>query len=251
MDGAYKRRCTACSVILLVVCFALGGCGSRSRFEMDKQPREVATGGSISISLTAKYPPPGTRYIWYSDSKLGKCEPAETDQPWTKYTAPAQAGPYRVLVEVKNGGRVLFSDGVDIKVIGREEAIVGTITSQMTPGGSADSGKPAITISQVPAYDPVGGPVALEPIAGEVSGADAKSYRVVVYAFTDNWYVQPFIMAPFTDVEPNGKWNTQSHLGSRYAALLVKPGFHPRNVAPSLPGVGNEVVAVATATGRR
>lgn len=239
----------ACSVVILLGCSLLAGCGSRARFEMDKSPREITAGETVSISLTASYPPPGARYMWYSDSTLGHCDPPETDQPWTKYTAPSRAGQYRVSVEVKNHGTTIFSGGVDFKVIGKEEASSAAIPS---PSQSSPApGKPTIRISQVPVYDPVGGPTALDAIAGDVSGVDPKSVRVVLYAFTDNWYVQPFIMAPFTDIEPDGKWSTQSHLGSKYAALLVRPGYHPRNVTFSLPGVGDDIVAVATAAGTK
>ena len=250
MPGTLKRYCVAYSVLLLVGSL-LAGCGSRAQFELDKQPKDVAPGETIHIGLTAVNPPQGARYVWYSDE--GKCDPPETDISWTKYTAPTQTGEYRVTVEVKHGSKTLFSDGVTVKVIGPVQAMTGTVppASQTTTGGSAASGRPAIRISHVPAYDPVGGPTALERIAGEVSGVESKSFRVVLYAFTDNWYIQPFIMAPFTDIEPDGSWSTQSHLGSKYAALLVKPGYRPQNITVSLPGVGDDIVAVATATGRR
>lgn len=238
--------CIAHLAVFLTVGSLLTACGSRPRFEMDKQPKEVAPGQTISIGLTAVNPPRDTRYVWYSDK--GKCDPPESASPWTKYTASTQTD--RVTVEVKSGGKTLFSDGVDVEVNKPETTDAGALP-QSAVEGSVTSGKAAIRISQVPAYDPVGGPTALEGIGGVVSGVDFTSFRVVVYAFTDNWYVQPFVMAPFTEIEPGGKWSTQSHLGSRYAALLVKPSFRPRSITLSLPGVGGDVVAVTTATGKR
>jgi hypothetical protein len=239
----------AYSVICLVLSLVVASCGARPHFELDKQPREVAPGGTIPIGLTALNPPQDARYVWFSDQ--GKCDPPETDSPWTKYTAPIDPGDYHVTLEVKSQGRTLFSDGLTVKVVGRRETSGASPSPQSTEEGSAASNKPVIRITEVPAYDPVGGPVALESIAGEVSGGESKTYRIVIYAFTDNWYVQPFIMAPFTDIEPDGRWATQSHLGSRYAALLVKPAYHPQNIVVSLPGVGGDVVAVATAPGRK
>lgn len=112
--------------------------------------------------------------------------------------------------------------------------------------------QPEIRITTVPAYDPRGGSVALEPIAGAVFGVnDPTSYRVVIYALTNHWWVQPLANAPFTEIDSRGKWNTQSHLGAQYAALLVKTSFKPPSECEVLPPVGGNVVASAIVTGRK
>jgi hypothetical protein len=41
------------------------------------------------------------------------------------------------------------------------------------------------------------------------------------------WYVQLTVAAPLTDIDNSGKWETDTHLGSGYAALLVKQSFKP------------------------
>lgn len=235
----------AYSVLFIVMGLLLTGCDSKTRFELDKQPKRVAPGATIPIGLTAINPPQGARYVWYSDQ--GKFDPPETDTGWTKYLAPTQPGEYHLTVEVKNGNRTLFSDGVSVTVVAPVGSSSAASSQQSSEASSVTSNGPAIRITEVPTYDPVGGPVALEGIAGDVSGVDPKNFRIVLYAFTDNWYVQPYVMAPFTEIDPDGKWRTQSHLGSRYAALLVKPTFHPRSIAPSLPGVGDDVVAITFA----
>jgi hypothetical protein len=45
-------------------------------------------------------------------------------------------------------------------------------------------------------------------------------------------------------------WQTRTHMGTDYAALLVEPGFSPPKVADELPKLGSGVVAVATVPGR-
>jgi hypothetical protein len=88
-------------------------------------------------------------------------------------------------------------------------------------------------------------------IAGEVSGVDPDDFRVVVYAKTNYWYVQPLVAAPFTEIGPDGKWSALTHLGTRYAALLVKPTFNPSSRTSSLPPRGGDVVDLITVTGKK
>jgi hypothetical protein len=52
-----------------------------------------------------------------------------------------------------------------------------------------------------------------------------------------------------TDVRPNLKWTNATHLGTDYAALLVKDGYRPQRVLDSLPETGDSVLAVAVAPG--
>lgn len=72
-----------------------------------------------------------------------------------------------------------------------------------------------------------------QPNAAEVSGTasniDARVARVVVWAFTDRWYVQPFVDTPFTPVCADGTWSTTTHPWTRLAALLVSPDYRPES----------------------
>ncbi len=84
-----------------------------------------------------------------------------------------------------------------------------------------------------------------EHIAGEVTGMSAPhGYKVVLYAYVNYWYVQPYEVQPMTDVN-QGRWANTTHLGTRYAALLVEPSYVPQAVVPVLPPVGGKVLAVA------
>jgi hypothetical protein len=107
--------------------------------------------------------------------------------------------------------------------------------------------EPSILFDHVPPDAP-GGPGTLERITGRVIGAPAGA-RIVVYARSNFWWVQPFRDKPFTQVGADGSWSSFSHLGSGYAALLVTAGFEPPTRVPKLPAAGGEVLAVATANG--
>ena len=66
-------------------------------------------------------------------------------------------------------------------------------------------------------------------IAGVVKGISTpQKYKIVLYAHTDWWYVQPLTADPFTNISTNGSWSNWTHLGYRYAALVVRDSFQPR-----------------------
>jgi hypothetical protein len=106
---------------------------------------------------------------------------------------------------------------------------------------------PAISVSQVPGAS-VGGPQRLEPIAGRVTGA-RPGQKIVLYARSGGWWVQPLAAEPFTAIAADGAWHNSTHLGSEYAALLVDGDYQPEPRADVLPSVGGPVRAVATAKG--
>lgn len=110
--------------------------------------------------------------------------------------------------------------------------------------------RPKITITEIPPYDPVGGPDTSANIAGVASGVDFQDVRVVIYSYTDNWHVQPLEDKPSTPVGSDGRWNSTIHTGAKYAALLVRTTFKPRTQIPTLPNVQGEVLAIRIEPGR-
>jgi hypothetical protein len=66
----------------------------------------------------------------------------------------------------------------------------------------------------------------------------------VVFAHTDAWYVQPATDHPFTEIGDDGKWNTSTHPGDHYAALLVCGAYDPAAKTDSLPAKRVPVVAI-------
>ena len=85
-------------------------------------------------------------------------------------------------------------------------------------------------------------------IAGRVTGA-APGQRIVLYARSGHWWVQPLTVQPFTTVQPDGSWENTTHLGTEYAALLVDGAFRPPDTTDALPKPGGSVIAVATVKG--
>ena len=110
---------------------------------------------------------------------------------------------------------------------------------------------PTIRITVVPAYDPMGGGEPLAKIEGKISGLGSGNFRVVLYSWTDKWYIQPTQANPFTKIEQDGRWSAFIHGGTKYAALLVRPDFKPQYITFKLPNIGGEVVAVTTVEGQR
>jgi hypothetical protein len=77
----------------------------------------------------------------------------------------------------------------------------------------------------------------------------APGQRIILYARSGAWYVQPFADQPFTAVQADSTWGNSTHLGTEYAALLVEPGYVPPALTDVLPERGGGVVAVAVTKG--
>jgi len=105
--------------------------------------------------------------------------------------------------------------------------------------------EPSIEFTHLPvAAD--GSHAVLHDIAGRVTGA-RPDQKVVLYARSGVWWVQPFEEEPFTDILPDRTWTSKTHPGNAYAALLVDPGYHPNARLNDLPQKGGNVSAVAVA----
>jgi hypothetical protein len=125
-----------------------------------------------------------------------------------------------------------------------------------TPAAAAVQGagiaQPRVEITDVP---PAGeGPTRRMRIAGTVSGVDLEACgdcRIVLYAETDVYYVQPFANAPFTTIRANGTWETRTHLGYYYVALLVRASYRPPSKTDTLPEIGGAVLALTRVPARR
>jgi hypothetical protein len=103
---------------------------------------------------------------------------------------------------------------------------------------------PSIEITQIPACG--AGPTVMSTIRGKTHCADRKAQRVVLYALTDRWYVQPDTAKPTTDIGPDGTFANATHLGSQYAVLLleVDSSFQPPMTTLALPQPGDGIVAI-------
>jgi hypothetical protein len=115
-------------------------------------------------------------------------------------------------------------------------------------GAEAADGTPTMTIRITSAPPPGSGPDSWGIIAGTTTGANPAEQRVVIYTRTNQWYVQPWIAAPYTDLHRDGSFRTGTHLGYEYAAILIEDrSFVPPATLNELPGIGGAVRAVARA----
>jgi hypothetical protein len=97
-----------------------------------------------------------------------------------------------------------------------------------------------------------GTPDEMYPIAGTVTGPHPTNAKIVLYALGgDRWWVQPYDYAPFTEIKPNGKFKSETHPGSMYAALLVNPAYKPPAKPLVLPDVEGDVLARISIPGKR
>jgi len=114
-------------------------------------------------------------------------------------------------------------------------------------GLSRPKADPAIEFTRVPEAG-TGSPDRFESIEGRVMGA-SSSDRLVLYALSGIWWVQPVAQRPFTDVQADSSWNTLTHPGAVYAALLVDASYRPPLKMVALPKKGGPILAVATVKG--
>jgi hypothetical protein len=106
---------------------------------------------------------------------------------------------------------------------------------------------PTVELTRVPEAAE-GGPDRTAPIAGRARGA-RPGQRIVLYARSGPWWVQPLTEQPFTAIRSDSTFESTTHLGTEYAALLVEPGYSPPPRSDQLPAVEGGVVAVVTAKG--
>lgn len=128
---------------------------------------------------------------------------------------------------------------------------IAVITLALVVGVIQAKDKPAIKITDVPEYDAKGGSERVVTIQGTAKGIDnCKGCRIVLFARTNKWWVQPLADDPYTPIV-DGKWRGETHLGTDYAALLVTPAYKAPATAERLPTIGPDVLAVDTRPGRK
>jgi hypothetical protein len=113
-------------------------------------------------------------------------------------------------------------------------------------GGSGP--QPVIAITEVPPAAQ-GGSERTARIAGRVDRV-RPGQAVVLFAKSGLWWVQPFRKEPLTLIRRDGSWSSSIHLGTDYAALLVRDGYQPAATLQTLPGVGGDVLAIAMVRGQ-
>jgi hypothetical protein len=106
---------------------------------------------------------------------------------------------------------------------------------------------PSIEFTKVPPTGE-GGVERVTDIGGRVSGAQTDD-KIVLFAHTDRWWIQPVPDKPFTTIQRDSTWSNSTHFGAEYAALLVAPGYRPPPTTTFLPSKGGDIKAVAIVRG--
>lgn len=129
----------------------------------------------------------------------------------------------------------------------------GTTNVAATPSidrtGGDNTTKPTIAITEVPSKG--AGDKELQTIAGTVGGVKINKCKVVIFARTDTWYVQPYVASSDTPINEDNAWRNDTHLGSKYAALLVKNSYIPPSTTGRLPDIRGAVLAIAIVNGKQ
>src|SRR5215471_11993724 len=108
---------------------------------------------------------------------------------------------------------------------------------------------PSITFTKIPPAAE-GGRERVDTIAGSVKNA-RSGQRIVLYARSGPWWVQPWPDRPFIPIQADSTWTTETHLGYEYAALLVNADYHPLPTldVPPTPGGSVAIVTIVKGTG--
>jgi hypothetical protein len=115
-------------------------------------------------------------------------------------------------------------------------------------GSASKSATPSIEFTKIP-LSAQGGSDKVDVLAGRVMQAKTGQ-RLVLYAKSGIWWVQPLAAKPFTSIRPDSTWENSTHLGTEYAALLVAPTYAPEAVLAELPRLSGQILAIAIAKGK-
>jgi len=227
---ALRRARAALAAIVL-------GCSSDSvRVELESAPPPGNVPGRLAVRAQVVGPTDGLRYKWFSVA--GDLEPQESDWPATVFTFGNGTTKDRVSLDVWKGAVRVAHEELDV------------VLSEAPARAAAAPPRVEIEITTVPPYEPEGGPDTRAHIAGLVRGEVSPDYRVVIYARADVWYVQPSAFASHR-LDARNHWESWTHTGSSYAALLVRPEFEAQSRVDLLPQVGNLVLARVVVDGAR
>ena len=106
-----------------------------------------------------------------------------------------------------------------------------------TCGGT--TGQPGVTLNP-----PAPG---ASQLSGTACNVDHNKIKVVIYVLTNQWYVQPFVSSPFTDISADGSWSSFTHPWEAVVVLLVDPAtYTPAATEITNPALDPNVTAWTT-----
>ena len=230
-----ERRIQKCALLL-----ALAACAEERGVRVQIEAHQPLANQPHLLEVQAQVtgPSSGLQYKWFSG--VGEFDPQESYSPKTSYLFSPNSTKDRVWVEVWRETERVAMAALDVKRGGGSEGTV----SRATPPDVQ------IEITDVPRYDPGGGPDTRDDIAGKVTGKVAKGYSVVIYAHADAWYIQPVPFALHA-IQPDNTWKSWTHTGSDYAVLVVPDSYKPVTRLDILPAVEGEVFARTIIEGKK
>lgn len=107
--------------------------------------------------------------------------------------------------------------------------------------------KPSLEVETIPPAAE-GGRDRTGTISGRVEGA-RPGQKVVIYAQSGPWWVQPRVETPLIPIRADSTWSTETHLGFQYAALLVDSDYRPSPTLDVAPIEGGSVALVKIVKG--
>jgi hypothetical protein len=229
------REIQNCLVSLLVV-----ACANDKEMRVQLEAHSQVTNDARQLNVQAQVtgPQSGLSYKWFS--VLGEFEPQVSFVPRSSYNFASNSSRDRIWVEVWRDNERVAQGELDVRI--------DTAASERAVGAPRPNVR--ITITEIPRYDPAGGPDTRADIRGRVSGDLSKGYSVILYARADAWYIQP---APYTlhPIAPDSTWKSWTHTGSDYAALIVSNDYKPLTRLDVLPQVQGDIIARTIVEGRK
>lgn len=106
------------------------------------------------------------------------------------------------------------------------------------------AGNEMILINRKSTHFSFGGDEKTEIMSGSVIGVNPDNYRIVVFAYTNQWYIQPDVNNYLINIQADGSWSTETHLGEKYCIMLVKKNFSTESPITSLPLGSDKIIAI-------
>jgi len=217
----------------------LGACANNKdvRVQLDARHQSSDEPRQLNVEAQVTGPQAGLHYKWFS--VVGEFEPQDSYVPKSSFTFSPNSSRDRIWVEVWRENNRVAQGQLDVSMDNVPESPV----NEPHP-------KLQITITQIPRYDPAGGPDTRADIGGRITGELPRGYSVVVYARADAWYIQP---VPYSlhPIQQDNTWTSWTHTGSNYAALVVRNNYKPMTRLDVLPPVEGEILARTIVEGKK
>ena len=240
------------TIFIALLCVTSVACDS-----IDRSPKvslditSLPGTAAFDVRANVRGPADGLQYRFTTDD--GVCDPQDAKTGASRCTLAAGKDTIMIRVDI-------LKDGQSLKHAERRVTVPNVVAVQpppdvaVPPAAAPEPGAPAtqdvgIVITTVPQADQAGGPDTRAEIGGMVTGVgDPRKYKVILYAHTDFWYIQP-LLGSSTEISNGGHWRNWTHTGVEYAALLVRSNYVAPPQLYQRPQARGDVLAVHTVEG--